>query len=91
MKFSFRFGDERLTPEQRAVVERLERGEISEAEAEGLLGAGADVRVFEWRVGGASNDGRSGEASEPSESPEDAKAREMIERIAQEVDAETGG
>ena len=93
MKFSFRlgkrFGWNRLSPEQQTVVERLERGEISEEEAERVLGA--DVRVAEVRLGhaGADEPDATPGSSPPPESAEDARARELVERIAREVDEET--
>jgi hypothetical protein len=91
VKFSFRigkrFGFSGLTDEQQAVVERLERGEIMEAEAERLLGG--EARVVEWKIDASSDERETGD--EPPLDPDDAKAREMIERIAREVDAETGG
>ena len=96
MKFSFRlgrrFGWNRLSPGQQDVVARLERGEISEREAERLLGA--DVRVAEVRLGDAGDAGAAQSAAAPSslpppESAEDARARELVERIAREVDEET--
>jgi hypothetical protein len=83
-RFGRRFGDDKLSPEQKAVVERLERGEISEEEAEKLLGG--DVRILELRIGGGTD-----APAEAKESSEDAKAREMIEKIAQQVDAEGRG
>jgi hypothetical protein len=93
VKFSFRlgkrFGWNRLSPEQQDVVARLERGEISEQEAERLLGA--DVRVGEVRLedAGAAETAATPGASAPPESAEDARARELVERIAREVDEET--
>jgi hypothetical protein len=96
VKFSFRlgkrFGWNRLSPEQQDVVERLERGEISEQEAERLLGA--DVRVVDVRRGDSPAAAADGTAepvdasSPPPKSDEDTKARELVERIAREVDEE---
>jgi hypothetical protein len=58
VKFNFRigkrFGFGRLTDEQKAVVERLERGEITEAEAERLLGG--EARVLEWMIEASSDE-----------------------------------
>jgi hypothetical protein len=89
VKFSFRLGKRlgwnRLSPEQKTIVEHLERGEISEDEAERLLGA--DVRVSELRLGNAAT---TEAASPPANEMEDKrKARELVEHIAREVDEET--
>jgi hypothetical protein len=71
----------RLTPAQRAVLDRLERGEITADEAERLLAddepAPTDGRVpadADW-------------FAEPqgTETPEEAKARQLVERIARDV------
>jgi len=97
MHFSFGFrkglGRDRLTPEQQEVVRRFERGEITAKEAERLLGEGA--YAFEFSVGnGSDSEGDSvpGPPEKPAfESPEDVRARELVERIAREVDEETRG
>ena len=68
-----------LTPEQRQVLERLERGELTAAQAERLLvGIAPEPQmVVEEPV-----------ERRPDETPEEAAARELVERIAQQVDAE---
>ena len=71
---------QRLTAEQRHVLERLERGELTVAQAERLLVGGAPEREpWSWE-----------EPEEPraDETPEEAEARALVERIAQEIDAE---
>ena len=91
MRFNFRtsksFDLGRLPPEQREVLQRLERGEITAQQAEQeLVGF---LRVFEY-----STEKQEGPRStEPDDAPppstEDEIARRMIERIAREVDEET--
>jgi len=68
-----------LTPEQRRILERIERGELTAAQAERLLvGVVPEPQmVVEEPV-----------ERRPDETPEEAAARELVERIAQEVDAE---
>ena len=68
-----------LTPEQRRILERIERGELTAAQAERLLlGVAPDPpSVLEEP-----------ELERPDETPEEAAARELVERIAQQVDAE---
>jgi hypothetical protein len=90
LDFSFgkRFGDQ-LTPEQRKIVDQLERGEISEQEARDRLGADVSLFFHELQLGG--DDERHRSAGPPhAETDEEARARELVERIAREVDAETG-
>jgi hypothetical protein len=88
LRFGKHIGRGRLSPEQQAVVERLERDEITPEEAQKLLGG--SVRVFDVSIG--TDDGEETELppdpAHASESDEDARAREMIERIAREVDEE---
>jgi hypothetical protein len=88
--FSFgkRFGDE-LTPEQREIVDQLERGEISEQEARDRLGADVSLFFHELQLGCDDEGPRSADPP-PAETDEQARARELVERIAREVDAETG-
>jgi hypothetical protein len=94
--FTFRFGKHfgrgRLSAEQQAVVDRLEKGEITAGEAQKLLGG--TVRVFDVSIGNepeeANEDREPVSAEETDETSEERKARELIERIAREVDEETG-
>jgi hypothetical protein len=86
LRFGKHIGRGRLSPEQQAVVERLERDEITAEEAERLLGGSA--RVFDVSIGTA--DGEEAETPpNPAAAPESSEdARAMIERIAREVDEE---
>jgi len=69
-----------LTPEQRHVLERLECGELTAAQAERLLVAGTvETEPFSWEEP---------EEARPDETPEETEARLLVERIAQQVDAE---
>ena len=68
-----------LTPEQRRILERIERGELTATQAEQLLlGVAPDPQVVSDEP----------ELERPDETPEEAAARALVERIAQEVDAE---
>ena len=62
------------------MLERLERGELTASQAERLL------------VGGSAIDEPFGleepDEQRPHETPEEAQARLLVERIAQEIDAE---
>jgi hypothetical protein len=95
LTFGRHVGHGRLSPEQQDVVERLERGEITPEQAQHLLGG--SVRLFDVTIAAAGDDGAP--PPEPPEPPaadereptEDEIARRLVERIAQEVDAETGG
>ena len=92
LTFGKHVGHGRLSPEQQAVVERLERDEITVEEARKLLGG--SVRVFDLAIGTtADENGPPPEAPEPEseELSEDEIARRLVERIAQEVDAEIDG
>jgi hypothetical protein len=92
MKFGFRtsksFELGRLPPEQREVLQRLEKGEITAEQAEQeLVGT---LRVFEYSTEKGKEAPQSAEpvhAAPPV--TEDEIARQMIERIAREVDEET--
>ena len=92
LTFGKHVGHGRLSPEQQDIVERLERDEITPEEARKLLGG--SVRVFDVTIGAAAEDGTpppdlpAADAPEPTE---DEIARRLVERIAQEVDAESGG
>ena len=89
VKLTLRFGKHvgrgRLSPEQQAVVERLERDEITADEAEALLGG--TVRVFDVSIGTAPEPA----ATAAAEMSEEEIARRLVEQIAAEVDAEEDG
>jgi hypothetical protein len=86
MKFKPKRTD-RLSPQEREIVDRFERGVIDASEAGRLLiesvdSAGPDAS--------ASVDEQSSETVEttpgaPDETAEEARARELVERIAQDV------
>lgn len=88
MTFGFKLGKRlgvgRPTPEQREILARLERGEITAEEAGRLLGGVG--REWRYSTDGAAGDGP--EAQPRAETEEEAKARELVERIAREVDEE---
>jgi hypothetical protein len=92
MRFNFRtsksFEIGRLPPEQREVLQRLAKGEITVDQAEQeLVGA---LRVFEYSTEERKEVPRSTERDDaPAPTTEDEIARQMIERIAREVDEET--
>jgi hypothetical protein len=93
VKLTLRFGKHvgrgRLSPEQQTVVDRLERQEITADEAERLLGG--TVRVFDLSIGTAPEDAEAAPAPARVETSEEALARQLVERIAEEVDAEEAG
>jgi hypothetical protein len=91
LRFGRHVGHGRLSPEQQSVVERLERDEITAEEAQKLLGG--SVRVFDLALGTTDDNGPPPEEpdSEGAELSEDEIARRLVERIAQEVDAERDG
>jgi hypothetical protein len=77
---------DRLSPEEREIVDRFERGVIDAAEAGRLLIASARPA----RQEAAASVGESAPVTEeieaaPGETPEEAKARALIESIAREV------
>jgi len=78
--------EDRLSPEEREIVDRLERGVIDAAEAGRLLIASVHSVPHE---AAASVDehgpGAEGTEAAPDETPEEAKARALIERIAREA------
>ncbi len=91
MKFSFRAGNEsepgRLAPEQRDVLRRLEKGEITAEQAEReLLGA---LHVLEDSTAEGKEPEKASGTISPEHKTEDEIAREMIERIAREIEEET--
>jgi hypothetical protein len=77
---------DRLSPEERQIVDRFERGLIDAAEAGRLLIAS----VHSVRGEVAASEDESGPGAEethaaPDETSEEAKARALIERIAREA------
>ena len=84
-RFRKRVGAEHLTAAQREIVERLERGEISADEAGKLLGA--TVRATTIRLGDETEmrHETTSPPKPPPDSEEDAKARELVERLAREA------
>jgi hypothetical protein len=87
-----RFGASRktdlLSPEEREIVDRFERGAIDATEAGRLLIASVQ------RVEPQPEEEQPPAAAEldahPDETPEEAAARELVQRIAGEIDAELG-
>ena len=77
-----------LSPEERVIVDRFERGAIDAAEAGRLLIASVRRVAAPEVAEGSSDDGDAEFVVDPNETPEAAAARELVERIAREVDAE---
>ena len=76
---------DRLSPEEREIVERFERGEIHAAEAGRLLiDSVSAVRHEAASVDGDAGPEQTG-ATAPDETPEEAQARALVERIARDV------
>jgi hypothetical protein len=85
MKFKSTRTD-RLSPEEREIVDRFERGEIDAAEA----GRQLIASVHSIRDEAAASEDESGAGTEetdtsPDETPEEEKARVLIERLAREA------
>ena len=85
MKFKSTRTD-RLSPEEREIVDRFERGVIDAAEAGRLLIASVQPARHE----AAASVDESGSVTEeidvaPGETPEEARARALVESIAREV------
>ena len=81
---------DRLSPEEREIVDRFERGVIDAAEAGRLLIASVqrvDLAVVSAQ---ADADGTEDDAV-PGETPEEAAARKLVERIARDVYEEQNG
>ena len=87
-----RFGASRktdlLSPEEREIVDRFERGAIDAAEAGRLLIE--SVQYVRPRPDEEQPEGTAEALAQPDETPEETAARELVERIAAEVDAERG-
>jgi hypothetical protein len=75
-----------LSPEEREIVDRFERGAIDAAEAGRLLIE--SVQYAHTRPGAEQPDGSEEGPAHPDETPEEAAARELVERIAAEIDTE---
>ena len=88
MKFGVGRKTDLLSPEERDIVDRFERGAIDAGEAGRLLIA--SVQHVEDVVVSRDPDPSDERAVDPNESPEDAAARQLVERIAREVDQELG-
>ena len=77
---------DRLSPEEREIVDRLERGVIDAAEAGRLLIA--SVQSVRHEAAASPDESRPGTeeaVAAPDETPEEAKARELVERLARDV------
>ena len=78
---------DRLSPQEREIVDRFERGAIDAAEAGRLLIDSATPIPRDAQ--GPPGDGASGpvdsDVAALDETPEEAKARALVERIAQDV------
>ena len=85
MKFNPARAD-RLSPEEREIVDRFERGVIDAAEAGRLLIASVDS-VRREAVASVDESGPGAEETDAAadETPEEAKARALIERLAREA------
>ena len=79
---------DRLSPEEREIVDRFERGVIDAAEAGRLLIASAQSGRHDTAAS-VDESGPSGAIEEtdafPDETTEEAKARALVERIARDV------
>ena len=76
-----------LSPAEREIVDRFERGAIDATEAGRLLIESVQHAEEETPEEPAVEDEA---AVNPDETPEEAAARELVERIAREVDQELG-
>ena len=77
---------DRLSPEERDIVDRFERGVIDAAEAGRLLIASVNsVRHEAAASPDESAPGTEETDAAPDETPEEAKARALVERLAQDV------
>ena len=90
MRFGVGKKTDLLSPEERAIVDRFERGAIDAAEAGRLLIASGQRVAPALGENTAESSDEADAAVDPNETPEEAKARELVERIAREVDAELG-
>ena len=76
---------DRLSPEEREIVDRFERGVIDAAEAGRLLIASVHPGRHEATSVDESGPGAEETEASPDETAEEAKARALIERIARET------
>ena len=83
MRFNVGKRTDRLSPEEREIVDRFERGAIDAAEAGRLLIA--SVRYVEAPADDAPADEPDAPEPHPDETAEEAAARELVERIARET------
>jgi len=76
-----------LSPQEREIVDRFERGAIDATEAGRLLIASAApvARDAEATPDEAEPGSTDADAAAPDETPEEARARALVERIAQDV------
>ena len=82
MKFKVNRTD-RLSPEEREIIDRFERGVIDAAEAGRLLIA--SVRYAEEPRATEHEEEEAAVPANPDETPEEAAARQLVERIARET------
>jgi hypothetical protein len=76
---------DRLSPEERAIVDRFERGVIDAAEAGRLLIESIGRSHAEVPPDDDAPETEEGDAVDQDETSEAAKARALVERIAQDV------
>ena len=81
-----------LSPQEREIVDRFERGVIDAAEAGRLLIASVqhvdDAPAAAAEPAAEEPAGQEELIVDPNETPEEAAARQLVERIAREVDEE---
>jgi hypothetical protein len=81
-----------LSPQEREIVDRFERGVIDAAEAGRLLIASVqhvdDAPAAAAEPAAEEPAGQEDFIVDPNETPEEAAARQLVERIAREVDEE---
>lgn len=89
MKFKSARTD-RLSPEEREIVDRFERGVIDAAEAGRLLIASVQSVRQEAAASPDESGSGTGDTDASDETPEEAKARALVERLAQDVYGDPG-
>ena len=81
-----------LSPQEREIVDRFERGVIDATEAGRLLIASVqhddDAPAAAAEPAAEEPAGQEAFVVDPNETPEEAAARQLVERIAREVDEE---
>jgi hypothetical protein len=75
---------DRLSPEEREIVDRFERGVIDAGEAGRLLIASVDA-ARERSASVAEDEAETADTAPLDETTEEAKARALVERIARDV------